>query len=81
MLISVVLFCASIVSSHAEPLTLSNKQGQSLEAELLAIEGEQVLVRRVSDGAEFSLQIQTLDIGSQQQIASWQSSQAGTAPH
>lgn len=70
---------ASIVPCKSEPLTLTNQQNQSLTAELLAVEGGQARVRRASDGKEFSIQISTLNVESQQAILSWQSKKVTNA--
>lgn len=70
-----LLLALSSQFAAAEPLTLADKQGRSITAEIISIEGDTIKIRR-SDGIVFELSLATLDAESQGKLKKWADEEA-----
>jgi hypothetical protein len=64
---------------HAEPRTLTDKQGRSLKADVISVEGDKVTIRR-ADGQTFTLSLDTLSEDDQKSLKEWAEKQAKLIP-
>ncbi len=58
-------------SITASARNFTNKSGQTIEAEIVAKQGDQLRIRR-TDGTEFTISLQTLSADDQDYVAMWQ---------
>lgn len=65
-----MLLCVFAVSLHAESVTITNSNGQSLEVELISYKNGQVEFR-TSDGIEHTVRMQTLNKASRRVVVRW----------
>lgn len=63
------------VNVSAEMLTLTDKQGRTIQADVLSVENDQIRIKR-SDGAEFSLPLSTLSENDQKTLRAWAAKEA-----
>lgn len=64
---------------HAEPFTLTDKQGRSLKAEVLSVTDDQVKIKR-EDGQTFNLSLATLTADDQRKLKEWAAKEAKSIP-
>jgi hypothetical protein len=64
---------------HAETRTLTDKQGRSLKADVISVEGDKVTIRR-EDGQTFTLSLDTLSEDNQTSLKEWAAKQAKLIP-
>ena len=64
---------------QAETRTLTDKQGRSLKAELVSVDGDKVTIKR-EDGRSFHLSLETLSDDDQQFLKEWAKKQAALIP-
>jgi len=84
LFINVVVIAAAFLglnsaALHAEPRTLTDKQGRSLKAEILSVDGNTVTIRR-EDGHTFNLSLSTLSDDDQRSLKDWAKQQASLIP-
>lgn len=65
-----LLFVTSTALVHAEPQTLTDKQGRSLKAEVISVSGDQVKIKR-DDGQTFNLSLANLSDDDQKRMKEW----------
>jgi transposase len=68
-------FLTAAVSSAEEMKTLTDQEGRSIRAEVIAVEGEQVRIRR-EDGQVFNLPMARLSEASGKELREWAKEQA-----
>ncbi|MFA6288877.1 MAG: hypothetical protein WC661_15960 [Opitutaceae bacterium] len=64
---------------HAEMRTFTDKQGRSLKAELVSVDGDKVTIKR-EDGQTFTLSLATLSDDDRQFVKEWAKQQAALIP-
>lgn len=64
---------------HAEIRTLNDKQGRSLKADVISVEGDKVTIRR-EDAQTFTLSLNTLSEDDQKSLNKWAERQAKLIP-
>ena len=69
----------SSTSLQAEPRTLTDKQGRSIKAEIVSVDGDKVTIKR-EDGQTFSLSLETLSDDDRQFLKEWAKKQASLIP-
>ena len=65
--------------SHAETLTLTDKQGRSIKADVIGVESETVKIKR-EDGRSFDLPLDTLSDDSRKELDAWAKREADKPP-
>lgn len=76
MRLKLTLMLIPLAILQAAPVTLTNTAGDSIMAKIQSANPEQVTVKRVSDGREFSIAMPTLDEPSQNIVRAWIKSEA-----
>ena len=74
-----LLFELGAMGLHAEVRTLTDKQGRSLKAEVLSVDGDSVSIRR-EDGQTFSLSLSSLSDDDQRSLKEWAKQQVSVIP-
>jgi hypothetical protein len=72
--VSVLLGLVSL-AAHAETRTLTDTQGRKIEADVIAVEGDQVKIRR-ADGQMFNLPMERLVDADQKALRAWAKAEA-----
>jgi hypothetical protein len=68
-----LLVITAIPAIHAETLTLTDKQGRSIQADVISVDGDKAKIRR-SDRQTFELPLSTLSDADQQKLRDWAAS-------
>ena len=74
-----LLLALAAAGLHAETRTLTDRQGRSLKAEILSVNGDQVSIKR-DDGQTFTLSLATLSDDDQKALKAWAAKQAAMVP-
>lgn len=64
---------------HAETRTLTDRQGRSIQADVIAVEGDQAQIRR-ADGQMFNLPLSSLSEKDERELKEWAAEQAKKPP-
>ncbi|MBW8781830.1 MAG: hypothetical protein JF599_08080 [Verrucomicrobia bacterium] len=73
------LLAACVLPAGAEMHTLTDQQGRTLQADIVAVDGSQVTVRR-DDGQTFTLSLGTLSEADQKWLKEWAAKQDSRIP-
>lgn len=74
-----ILSLAGLLRFPAAAETLTDKQGRTLQAEIVAVEGDQVRIKR-GDGQAFSLPLSSLSDDSRKTVQEWAKANADKLP-
>lgn len=66
------------LAAHAETFTLTDKQGRTINADVLSVSGDQVRIKR--DGSTFNVSLATLSAEDQKKLKAWAETQATLIP-
>jgi len=69
-LLALALFLAGTLNISAEMLTLTDKQGRSIKADVVSVDNDKVKIRR-DDGQPFELPLANLSEPDQQRLRAW----------
>lgn len=67
--------CLAFTGAHAESLTLTDKQGRSIKADVISVTAGQVKIRR-DDGQTFDLPLSSLADADQKKLKAWAAKEA-----
>ncbi|MDF3055831.1 MAG: hypothetical protein K0R17_46 [Rariglobus sp.] len=74
-LVSALVLMCVMPRLHADPFTLTDKQGRSIKADVLSVSGDQVKIKR-DDGQVFALPLASLSEDDQKKLKGWAATEA-----